>query len=179
MRRSVILAGCGVFWLGLCGCDGTQYSGNGATSAAPAEKPALLQDPDYLKALKRSEQHVESKKEYIASTQKVGGRKDPIYLKEFLKSPEKFTGTRLAVLGKIMHIEEQNGHTGLQMYVDRNLDSVIVKIDQSVKVYEGDVIQVYGEGAGTLEGENRMGASMTWPLIQAKYIVLKRHAEDS
>lgn len=164
----------------LYGCDSKPVSNNAPVAAAANEpsKPALLNDPDYLKALKKAEQHVESKKEYIKSCQRVGSRKNAIYLKEFLKSPGKFTGTRVAIRGKILQIDEEGGSTGIQMYVNGNLDSVIVHYPESVKVYEGDIIQVYGEGAGTMDGVNRMGASMTWPVVQAKYVALERHADE-
>jgi hypothetical protein len=120
----------------------------------------------------------ESKEEYISSTKKVGNRKDAIYRKEFLKNPDKFTGTRINIIGKIMSIEEKDGTTAIQMYVDDNFNTVIVGYPGSVKAYENDIVAVYGEGAGSIDGSNRMGASMSWPAIKAKYVTVKRHAEE-
>ncbi|MCM0081818.1 hypothetical protein L4X63_09475 [Geomonas sp. Red32] len=169
--------------LGLCialgGCDNYKPSpGPEQSKSSGSSTPELLKDPDYLKAVKKAEQHVETKKEYIASTQKVGGKKDAIYLKEFLKNPGKFHGTRIGVLGKILQIEESGGHTGIQMYVDNRLDSVLVQYPGSIKAYEGDVVMVYGEGAGTMDGQNRMGASITLPIIEAKYITIRQRGDD-
>jgi len=143
----------------------TSYLSRNLVSPANAQVAKELTPADY-------------KKDYIKSCQKVGSRRDPIYLKEFLKSPDKFKGNRISILGKIMFIEEDSGRTVIQMYVNSNFDTVVVRISESVKVYDGDVIQVYGEGDGTFEGVNRMGASMSWPLIAANYISLKRHAEE-
>lgn len=47
----------------------------------------------------------------------------------------------------------------------------------TMKIYDGDIIWVWGEGDGTLEGKNRMGVDMSWPRILAKYIK-KVRSED-
>lgn len=120
----------------------------------------------------------ESKEDYIKSSAKIGGKKSAIYQKDFLKSPSKYNGSRINIVGKIMHIEEVDGNTGIQMYINDNWDSVIVRYPDSVKVYDGDVIQVFGEAAGSLEGQNRMSAVMEWPLIKAKYIKKIRSSDN-
>lgn len=115
---------------------------------------------------------VESESQFIESTRPIQGKQDGngIFIKEYLKNPKKFTGVRLNVVGKIMEIEESGGRTGLQMYVNRNYDTVIVQYPGSVAFYKDDLIRVYGIGADVFEGQNRFGATITVPLIEAKYI---------
>lgn len=115
---------------------------------------------------------VETESQFIESTRPIQGKQDGngIFIKEYLKNPKKFTGIRLNVVGKIMEIEESAGRTGLQMYVNRNYDTVIVQYPGSVAFYKDDLIRVYGIGAGVFEGQNRFGATITVPLIEAKYI---------
>ncbi len=111
--------------------------------------------------------------EYIASAKQViriDDSKKGIYYKEFLKNPNKFTGVRLNILGKIMTIEESGGKTFIQMYISNDFDSIVVYYNGNTSFYKDDMIRVYGDGAGTIDGRNRMGASMTWPVIQAKYL---------
>ena len=37
-------------------------------------------------------------------------------------------------------------------------------------VYEGTVVIVYGEGAGTFSGTNAMGGKITQPLVRAQWV---------
>lgn len=115
---------------------------------------------------------VETESQFMESTRSIQGKQDGngIFIKEYLKNPKKFAGIRLNVVGKIMEIEESGGRTGLQMYVNRNYDTVIVQYPGSVAFYKDDLIRVYGIGAGVFEGQNRFGATITVPLIEAKYI---------
>lgn len=73
-----------------------------------------------------------------------------------------------------MAIEESDNQTVIQLQITEKLDTIIAHYPGSVKVYDGDWVTVYGEGKGTFEGANRMGASMSWPIIAAKYVV--KHA---
>lgn len=150
---------CGILWFALLfGCgDSPKKAENNTPPPPPPVK-------------------IESEKDYIASTQKVGSSKDPVYIKEFLKNPDKFKGTRMNIVGKIMNIEEGKEGTAIQMYVNNQYDTVIVFYPRTVKVYDRDIVRVYGEGAGSIEGKNRMGAMMRWPVVAAKYV--KKVAED-
>ena len=138
-----------------------------ATTAAAESKPS----PE---PVEMAPAPVESKKEYIASTKQIGRNGSAIYYKEFLKSPDKFTDQRLNIRGQIMAIEESDNQTVIQLQITGKLDTVIAHYPGSVKVYEDDWVTIYGEGKGTFEGANRMGASMSWPIIAAKYVV--KHA---
>jgi hypothetical protein len=148
-------------------------------TVAETEKKQEALTAEYKQILEKPAPKPETKKEYIASTTKIGGKKAPIYYKEFFKNPSKFEGQRVNLPGKIMVIEETSGKTAIQMQVTGNFDSVIVHYDGTVPVYEGDWIMVYGEGSGVQEGFNRMGAAMTWPVINAKYIIKRASAEES
>lgn len=122
----------------------------------------------------------ESKKEYKSSCKSVVRIDDGknIYIKDFLKNPARFAGQRLNLQAKIMSIEESGDRTFMQVYVSQNyFDSAIVLFDGTMKIYEGDIIRVYGEAGGTYEGQNRMGAAMSWPVVHAKYITKERSGE--
>ena len=150
---------CGILWFALLfGCGDSQKKAE--TNTPPPPPPVKI----------------ESEKDYIASTQKIGSSKDPVYIKEFLKNPDKFKGVRMNIVGKIMNIEESKEGTAIQMYVNNQYDTVLVFYPRTVKVYDRDIVRVYGEGAGSIEGKNRMGAMMRWPVVAAKYV--KKVAED-
>lgn len=136
------------------------------TTASSASPPATPVKP-------------ETEKEYKKSCILVSGTDDGknIYYKDFLKNPKKYTDTRLNIQAKIMSIEESDNQTAIQVYLTRNFDTGIVYFDGIMKIYEGDIIRIYGEGAGVFEGQNRMGASMSVPFIKAKYIK-KERSED-
>lgn len=100
-----------------------------------------------------------------------------VYYKEFLKNPNKFIGERLHFQAKIMHIEESGNKSFIQASITRNWDSAIIEFYGTMKIYNGDIIWVWGEGDGTFEGKNGMGYDMLWPRVLAKYIK-KVRSED-
>jgi len=119
----------------------------------------------------------ESSDEYKKTTKKIGGDNAPIYYKEFLKAPEKFKGQRVNFVGKILQIEESQGTTSIQVIITSKYDSVMVHYPGTIKIYDGDWISVYGEVADSIDGVNRMGAAMKWPLVMAKYIKKNRSSD--
>lgn len=116
-------------------------------------------------------QKSETKEEYISSTKKIGRQKSAIYYKDFLKNPSSFKGQRVSVLGKIAQIEETQGATGLQMHIYDGFKAVLVFYPGNLKLYDGDMINVYGEVGEEFKGQNNFGASLTSPTIRAKYII--------
>jgi hypothetical protein len=157
--------------LTLIGCGESTPSVSSQNTATPTQNNT----EEALKAriaevIKKSESP-ENRAKYIASTKQIGSKNDAIYYKEFMKNPLKYKGVRVNVTGKIMNIEESNNKTFMQIYITRNYDAVVaVYYEGSIDVYEDDVVHIYGEALGTLEGQNRMGAQMSWPVIGAKYI---------
>lgn len=114
----------------------------------------------------------ETEKEFKASCKKVVQQDDGknIYYKELLKNPRKFTGDRIQLPVKIMKIEESNGRTWIQGYISNSYDTAVIDFKGTMKIYEGDIVRVYGFGMGTFEGKNMMGATITVPAIEAQYI---------
>lgn len=47
---------------------------------------------------------------------------------------------------------------------------VNIVFNGTMNIYNDDVIHIYGEGAGIQEGQNRMGAEISQPLVLARYI---------
>lgn len=152
MKKIIVM----ILFIGFCfGCDTNPQKATPTQTALP---PLIL----------------ESESDYIASTKKIGIKKDPLYYKEFLKNPDKYKGVRVNILGKIFDIEESKVEnklmTAIQMYINNNYDSVIVYYQGSVNVYKDDIVTVYGQIYGTIEGKNRMGVDMRWPVIVARHI---------
>ena len=111
-----------------------------------------------------------SKKEYMKSAKFIGLKKDPIYIKDFMKNPDKYKDQRVKINVKIMSIKEQDGNTLMNVYLTPDYEVGLVLYKGSVDVYDDDVIAVYGDVIGTVEGKNGMGADMAWPAILARYI---------
>jgi hypothetical protein len=122
----------------------------------------------------------ETEEQYKRSSQRIvfSESESGVYHKDFLKSPNKYKGLKLSFNAKIMFIEEENGQTIIQAYINRNYDTVLIFYPRSAPVYEGDIVQVLGVGAGTFEGTNRMGVPMSWPLINAKFVKKVRSGEQ-
>lgn len=144
-------------------------TGNTHTQALPEvvkSQPAKLEPPP------------ETKEQYIASAKLIGDRNDAIYTKAFIKNPDKYKGQRVKITVKIMDIQEKDGETFMNVYLNRDYDVGLVGYQGSTDVYQGDVILVYGEVLGLISGTNRMGAEMTWPGIMAKYVKKVRSEND-
>ena len=114
---------------------------------------------------------VEIKKEYIASAVHIGWhKKDPIYIKDFIKNPDKYKNKRVKIIVEVTDIAEKDNKTTMNVILTAKHDPGLVYYDGSLKIYDKDIIEVYGDVYGRYEGQNRMGASMSWPTIIAKYV---------
>lgn len=154
--------------LSVAGCDNGLYASKPKTEEIPMVdvKRALNIASTPAPAIKE-----ETKKEYFASTKKIGRKGAPVFYKDFLKNPGRYEGQRVNIHGKVLQIDENNGETGLQLIITSKYDSVMVAYSGTVDVYQDDIVTVYGEVTGSVDGVNRMGAAMNWPAITAKYIV--------
>ena len=113
---------------------------------------------------------VETKDQFIKSTKLIGSEDSPVYWKEFLKNPDKFSGQRLKVRAQIFEIGEDKGQTIIQAYISNDYDIVVFLHPGSIPFYKDDQIWVYGIGGGSFEAQNRMGVTMSWPVIYSKYV---------
>lgn len=120
----------------------------------------------------------ESKEDYIASTRKIGLKGSSIFIKDFIKSPDKYKDERVRIRVKVTDITEKNDQTLMNVALTTNYDPGIVLYQGSLKVYNGDIVEVYGEVYGSHEGQNRMGATMSWPTIVGKYVKKLRSGDD-
>jgi hypothetical protein len=96
-----------------------------------------------------------------------------IDIRELESYADDHIGRRVKVEGEVFNILED----GLQMWVDvpgSDFDTVAVAVafgDVSLpRVYEGDLITVYGIVSGTIEGTNSFGGAISQPLVIAKII---------
>lgn len=131
----------------------------GTWSSSPDSEPTMVPEP------------IETKAQYIKSTRMITvTRGKGIYFKDFLKNPDKYKGERIRASVKIVSIEEKDGNTVMNVALTTDYEMAVVAYKGSVDVYKGDIVTIYGEGVGTIEGKNGMGADMTWPGILAKYV---------
>ena len=79
--------------------------------------------------------------------------------------------------GQVFQIEEENGQTAIQMWVqipggtEFDREAVAVFFDGTLdEVFKDSYIIVYGTGAGKLEGTNAFGGAVVQPLIKAEYV---------
>lgn len=127
---------------------------------------SLLQDPP-----------AESRTDYIKTAKRIGDTSDHIYIKAFAKNPDKYAGQRVKVSVKVFKIEEQAGKALMNVYLSREYEPAVVYYDGETDIYDGDVIMVYGEVLGRLEGQNALGATMSWPTIHARHIEKMKYEE--
>lgn len=113
-----------------------------------------------------------SKDDYIQSAKFIGTKEDDIYIKDFIKRPDYYKNQRIKINLKVMSIIEKDGNTLINVYLTPNFEQGVIVCKGSVDVYDDDIITVYGEVIGTVEGINGMGVAMSWPGILAKYVEL-------
>lgn len=162
-----------MFALGLLivGCDGNPRP---STPAPNGEKVELSKEAMDRVAAKTTP----TLDDYKKTGRFIGSEKrDSIYVKAFVKSPDRFRGERVIARVKVMDIHERDGQTVMNAYLTPNLEVAVITYTGSTDVYNGDIITVYGDAIGTIDGTNGLGAHMSWPGIEAKYIKMFRRAE--
>ncbi len=100
-----------------------------------------------------------------------------IDVRELQKSPDKYIGQKILLNGEIFKIQEENGLTGMQIWVSYPGASILDRIAVVVRyqgalpgVYTKQTVKVYGVGAGTFEGTNAYGGTISQPLVNAQYV---------
>lgn len=78
--------------------------------------------------------------------------------KELKKNADNFKGQKAQFYGKITHIQEVNNRTLIVLSTKDNgyniwSDDVVITYDRRISVYEGDIINVYGEITGRYSSE--------------------------
>lgn len=85
--------------------------------------------------------------------------------------PGEFEGDRIAVAGTVFNIDVDGNFTAMQIWLDGGSEAaVIVYEGDSRGIYEGTWVTVYGTGAGTFEGTNAFGGSISQPVIAADIV---------
>ena len=96
--------------------------------------------------------------------------------RELQKAPEKYRSQKLVFSGEVFNIQENRAGTYMQIWVDyggRASDRIPIMINYPGSLpglYEGDLVVAYGRGAGTSEGKNAYGGTISQPAIQAQYV---------
>ncbi|MDA8170277.1 MAG: hypothetical protein M0Z48_00410 [Nitrospiraceae bacterium] len=136
------------------GCTNQGGSAPSSNTESPAAPP-VLSESDY-KATATPVTYTDNEK--------------GIYYKDYVKNPAEYKGRKMKIRGTIFTIEEQNGQTALQMWIDNDMDQVIVYYPGTLKIYKNDIIEIWGEGGDNFEGENAFGAKLDVPTLKAAYI---------
>ena len=95
-----------------------------------------------------------------------------IDVRDLLIRPGEFEGEKIAISGTVFNIQVEDGLTAMQIWVDGgNYDAVMIGYyGDSMGIYEGTWITVYGVGSGTFTGTNAYGGTIVQPLIIATYV---------
>lgn len=87
------------------------------------------------------------------------------------KNADNFTGQKMKASGKVIQIMEDNKKGQMRLALDGSYSDVIyVTYDGSNDVVENDYVTVYGYCDGDYSYTSTIGASVTLPKIDAKYI---------
>lgn len=87
------------------------------------------------------------------------------------KNPDKYTGEKLKVTGKIIQIMENNNGGVMRLALDDYYDDVVfVAYTGTNDFVEDDYVTVYGYCEGSYTYESTIGASITLPKIDAMYL---------
>lgn len=85
--------------------------------------------------------------------------------------PGSFEGQKIAVAGTVFNIDVEDGFTGMQIWLDGGSEAAVIGYyGDTVGIYEGTWITVYGIGAGKFEGTNAFGGPISQPLIVADIV---------
>jgi hypothetical protein len=100
-----------------------------------------------------------------------------IDVRDLQKSPEKYRGQKIVLPGEIFRIQEAGTSTAMQIWVSYpgapTFDRVAVVVHYQGTLpgaYEKQNVTVYGIGAGTFEGTNAFGGTISQPLVNAQYV---------
>jgi hypothetical protein len=106
------------------------------------------------------------------SAEQVRSEYEWVDVRDLLIRPGVFEGDKIAVSGSVFNIMVEGEVTFIQIYVDGgDYDAVsVVFYGDSRGIYEDSWITIYGVGAGTFEGTNMMGGTISQPLIEADMI---------
>lgn len=92
--------------------------------------------------------------------------------RDLLIRPDSFEGQKLAVSGSVFNIQASGDYTYLQIYINGgNYDAVMIHYwGDSIGIYEGTWVTVYGIGDGVDSGTNAFGGTIYQPSILADII---------
>ncbi|MBP1934405.1 hypothetical protein [Ammoniphilus resinae] len=91
------------------------------------------------------------------------------------KNPDSHKGQRVTYYGNVQQIMEEGDTTFMLLNVtDQGYgiwdDTIAVNFDGKIDVYEGDMIQIWGEVTGAFSYDSVAGWKITVPSVKAKYV---------
>lgn len=95
--------------------------------------------------------------------------------RELQKSPDKYRAQKMVFAGEVFNIQESSAGTYMQIWIDYGGGAeripIVVTYPKSLPgLYKGDMVVAYGRGAGTSEGKNAYGATISQPALLAQYV---------
>jgi hypothetical protein len=108
------------------------------------------------------------------SAEEIRAKYSWVDTRELITRPFQFKGQQIAVSGEVFNIQVDQDGTFMQIWVDTpsGREAVVVGYlgNQTPGLYEGMWVSVYGVGAGTVEGTNAFGGSISQPVILADIV---------
>lgn len=126
-------------------------------------------------AREQAEQKRQAELEKIQEINNYKNQCQQMAYKVLNKNPDSLAGTKVALKGEIMQIQESATSTFMLVSVtyqgyDIWSDNVAVFYPSTIDVYEDDIINFWGEVKGAFSYESTAGWNITVPAINAKYI---------
>lgn len=104
---------------------------------------------------------------------------------ELNKNPDKYKGEHVKFTGEVVQIMESSGKTTFRLAVTKNeygwsySDIILVVYKAETPIVEKNIVTVYGDVYGSYTYESIIGAQITLPRINARYIEKLKDKEDT
>ena len=135
------------------------------------------QDIDKVLAQVKEEEKVKKEEQFKESCQTYT-------FEQMARNPNNFKGTNVKVVGEVVQVMSDSNSTNLRVNITKTgtyttyyTDTIYVAYQPEAgedKILEGDIITIYGTSQGDCSYTTVLGATVTLPNIDAKYITINK-----
>ena len=135
------------------------------------------QDVDKVLAQVKEEEKVKEEEQFKESCQTYT-------FEQMARNPNNFKGTNVKVVGEVVQVMSGSNSTNLRVNITKTgtyttyyTDTIYVVYQPEAgedKILEGDIITIYGISQGDCSYTTVLGATVTLPNIDAKYITINK-----